>query len=117
MCFSASANVLPIILPLKPSQVFSVQMKSVLYQTKNPQSIISTSTSRHFLTSNPKHIFVQFFSHWSYNSGRKSPCSRKKRLKVSAAALMQQAGKIASFCSNHKKKSSNHKPITNFYTI
>jgi hypothetical protein len=38
-------------------------------------------------------------------------------LKVSAAALRQQAGKIASFCSNHKKKSSYHKLITNFGTI
>jgi hypothetical protein len=40
MCFSASANLLPIILPLKPSQVFSVQLKVIYIRLRilNPSS-------------------------------------------------------------------------------
>jgi hypothetical protein len=64
-------NFLSLILPLpKPSQVFSVQLKVFLYQTKNAQSIISTSTSRHFARqfpiSNLKHICVHCLSHWKF---------------------------------------------------
>jgi hypothetical protein len=90
-CF---CNFLSLILPLpKPSQVFSVQLKVFLYQIKNGQSIISTSTSRHFAwefpISNPKHICVHCLSHWKF------PWEGKQK-----EITMFQENKVQSHCCN-----------------